>query len=374
MKKIEYSEVYELFKSKGYKLLDNVYKNNSTKMSCIDSEGYKLFVSYDNLKSGRNPRIFHTNNPYTIENIKLYLKRNNCKIKLLDNKYDKAKSNMLFKCTIHNKEFYMSWDAFMSGCTCPLCSKNKKNDYDDVYNYFKNNGLTVIEGRYDNRRSNMTCIDKNGYRFVTTYDRLKNGRFPRMTDITNPYSIYNINLYISNNKSNVKLIKGQEYKNAKSKLKFKCLIHDCIFEMSWNNFSQGKNCPICGIEVSHGEGGYNTVLAERYKTEYLATSMNLYIIMCSNESEKFYKIGLTKNNVTTRFCSRKAMPYDYEELYFISGDKYNFIYLEEELHKINEEHSYMPKIYFEGYTECFSDLNFEEIEKIINIYKTKITI
>ena len=53
MKKIEYSEVYELFKSKGYKLLDNVYKNNSTKMSCIDSEGYKLFVCYDNLKSWR---------------------------------------------------------------------------------------------------------------------------------------------------------------------------------------------------------------------------------------------------------------------------------------------------------------------------------
>ena len=68
------------------------------------------------------------------------------------------------------------------------------------------------------------------------------------------------------------------------------------------------------------------------------------------------------------------MPYSYEELYFVSGDKYNFIYLEKELHKLNENYSYMPKIYFEGYTECFSDLNFDEIEEIINKYKIKITI
>ena len=42
--------------------------------------------------------------------------------------------------------------------------------------------------------------------------------------------------------------------------------------------------------------------------------------------------------------------------------------------KLNENYSYMPKIYFEGYTECFSDLNFDEIEEIINKYKIKITI
>ena len=374
MRKIEYSEVYNLFKSKGYELLDKVYKNNNTKMTCVNLEGYKLFTSYDNLRSGKNSKIFHVSNPYTIENMKLYLKNNNYKIELLTDKYEKAKSKMLFRCTIHNKEFYMSWDGFMSGCTCPLCSKTKKNNYDDVYNYFKRKGLTIIEGEYVNRRSNMTCIDENGYKFTTTYDRLKNGRYPRMVDITNPYSIYNINLYTNYNKNNVDLISGQEYKSAKSKLKFKCLIHDCIFEINWNNFSQGKGCPTCGIEANHSEGGYNFVLAERHKVEYLTTPMNLYIIKCSNEFEEFYKIGLTKNNIETRFNCKKAMPYSYEELYFVSGDKYNFIYLEKELHKLNENYSYMPKIYFEGYTECFSDLNFDEIEEIINKYKIKITI
>lgn len=374
MKRIEYNEVYKLFKSKGYELLDKTYKNNSTKMNCIDSQGYKLFVSYDNLKSGKNPRIFHMSNPYTIENMKLYLKNNNFKLELLTEKYERLKSDMLFRCTIHNKEFYMSWDGFMLGCTCPLCCKNKKNDYIDIYNYFKSKGLTIIEGEYNNRRSNMTCIDENGYKFVTNYNRLKNDRFPRIVDKTNPYSMYNINLYITNNKSNIELIEGQQYKSAKSKLKFKCLIHDCIFEMNWNNFSQGKGCPMCGIEASHGEGGYNTALAERHKVEYLTIPMNLYIIKCNDKTENFYKIGLTKNDVKTRFCSRKAMPYDYEELYFVSGDKYNFIYLEDELHKINEEYSYIPKIYFEGYTECFSNLNFEKIEEVIKRYKMKIAI
>ena len=44
------------------------------------------------------------------------------------------------------------------------------------------------------------------------------------------------------------------------------------------------------------------------------------------------------------------------------------------MNRKNENYSYMPKIYFEGYTECFSDLNFDEIEEIINKYKIKITI
>lgn len=220
----------------------------------------------------------------------------------------------------------------------------------------------------------MVCLDEHGYKFVTNYDRLKNNRFPRIVDKTNPYSMYNINLYTSNNRDDVELIEGQQYKNAKSKLKFKCLIHDCIFEMNWNNFSQGKGCPTCGTKANHGEGGYNIVLAERNKDEYLSIPMNLYVIKCTNEVEEFYKIGLTKNNVETRFNCKKAMPYNYEEVYFVSGDKYNFIYLEEELHKTNEEYSYIPKIYFEGYTECFSNLNLERIEQIINKYKMKIAI
>lgn len=106
MKKIGYNEVYNFFKSKGYTLLDEVYKNNNTKMTCLNSDGYKLFVSYDNLRSGRNPRIFHVSNPYTIENMNLYLKKNNYQIELLTEEYDKLKSDMLFRCTNEVEEFY----------------------------------------------------------------------------------------------------------------------------------------------------------------------------------------------------------------------------------------------------------------------------
>ena len=44
------SEVRQRFSEKGYTIIDYCYKNNMTRMSCYDKEGYKVKVSLDSLR------------------------------------------------------------------------------------------------------------------------------------------------------------------------------------------------------------------------------------------------------------------------------------------------------------------------------------
>lgn len=83
-KKLSLEEVKQIIKEIcNYTILDNKYKNSSTKMTCIDAEGYKYYCSLDSLRNSGGSRKFSKTNPYTIENIKLWIelnKRTVCRI------------------------------------------------------------------------------------------------------------------------------------------------------------------------------------------------------------------------------------------------------------------------------------------------------
>lgn len=71
-------EIYKLFKNKEYELLPFKYKNNFTLLECIDKNGYKLKISFNNLQRNRKPLIFSgkTNFENYLYNLKVFSKNN----------------------------------------------------------------------------------------------------------------------------------------------------------------------------------------------------------------------------------------------------------------------------------------------------------
>lgn len=93
------------------------------KLDAINTEGYKVQISIDKLKTGNKPDSFSKFNPYTIENIHLYLKRYAQEYKLESNEYHNNNNKLKWSCS-YEHSFEMSWGDFQSGKRCSKCSGN----------------------------------------------------------------------------------------------------------------------------------------------------------------------------------------------------------------------------------------------------------
>ncbi|WP_425447737.1 GIY-YIG nuclease family protein [Dethiothermospora halolimnae] len=364
-KKLSLEEVKELAISKGYKPLFKDYKNNKQKLLLETKEGYKVLGCYDKM-AHRNakPSAFGNGNPYTIENIKLWLKRNNKPFKLISTEYKNNSEKLTLSCPIHG-EFRMSWTVVQRGSNCPKCAigklkKDRKLKIEDVKSEFIKRGFKPLFDKYNNNKEVLKYKDRKGYKYQTSVCNLRYGKEQHKFSPNNPYSYENILLWFSKNQPNYKFT-SKEFIGTHEKYNFECH-KGHRFNMTLKDFIHGEQrCPICARKLKHGDGGYNTTKAERNKKEWLKLKVKVYIIECWNYEEHFYKIGITRNLLKKRF-SGEIMPYDYKILDTVNTNLYDAIYLEKELHEKNRKFQYKPKIWFRGHTECFSKLYNKELE------------
>lgn len=134
----------------GLKLLDNLPNSFTDKRTYVDSESYKVFTSVHQLRVTLEVRRFHVSNPYTIENIKTFLKNNNAGCRLLSREYKSSHNHkLLFECKCGNQyKRRLSDVRFRKEFECYDCGikrRSGKNHYD--YNF----SLTKDE-RIANRR------------------------------------------------------------------------------------------------------------------------------------------------------------------------------------------------------------------------------
>lgn len=81
-----------------------------------------------------------------------------------------------------------------------------------------------------------------------------------------------------------------------------------------------------------------------------------YIIKCFNDSEEFYKVGITSRSIRSRYGSTKAMPYKCEVIQEIKDIPENIWKLEQHCKKFKDikDFKYIPEIPFPGsLTECY---------------------
>lgn len=135
------------------------------------------------------------------------------------------------------------------------------------------------------------------------------------------------------------------YVNVKEKVSIVCKHHG-VFRQTPDNHLQGQGCPACSLDTPFKKTGY---ISRCKKTKGRS---NIYIILCYNDDERFFKIGITNTSLGIRYSKVDSLPYEYTELLFLEGEAGEVWQLERDLLKLLVENKYAPKLNFAGMTEC----------------------
>lgn len=123
-----------------------------------------------------------------------------------------------------------------------------------------------------------------------------------------------------------------------------------------HNHVNGQQCPKCSYkEAWVNNTYYNIATAELNKDTWLQIPCDVYVIKLESDTEVFYKVGITGQELEKRFRASDTQ-YTMSTVYIIKLNRYAAIYLENELLKACTESKYTPSLEFKGYTECFTDI------------------
>lgn len=130
--------------------------------------------------------------------------------------------------------------------------------------------------------------------------------------------------------------------------------HHGKFTQNANNHKAGHGCLECGYSLC---GGYwsPTVWKEAAEKSKYFDSFKFYVLRCFDESEEFYKIGITYTKVNRRYNTFKRLPYKYEVVFIQEfNNAHDCFYHEVEMKRVLKEFLYKPLKDFGGQTECFT--------------------
>lgn len=115
-------EIKTIVEKLGYVFLSEHYEKSGAKVNIKDVDGYKYDCYLDNLITMHPPHFVFKNNPYSLENISLWLKLNNKNFELSENnKYENSEKKLNFICLKCKEEFDMAWLKVYSNQNCPFC-------------------------------------------------------------------------------------------------------------------------------------------------------------------------------------------------------------------------------------------------------------
>jgi len=139
------------------------------------------------------------------------------------------------------------------------------------------------------------------------------------------------------------------YKGALNKLIITCPLHG-DFKQFPSNHLRGAGCKKCA-----GMLNASTWSRSDYKEKAKGRVCIFYTLRCFNETEEFYKIGITMETVKKRYNHTVKMPYLYEVISEIHGEAGEIWDLELQEKKKLKEFNYQPSLKFNGsVTECFT--------------------
>jgi len=179
---IPYDEVKKFIELElKYILISDEYKGNASKLTIIDTEGYKYSSSFANLKQGKIPLKFHPTNPYSIDNFNIWIKAHNKEFTLLDEVYISNSKRMNFRCHKCNDVFTSTLGHITSGAECSVCrglqvseSNCLENTFPEIakeFNIDKNTGMSAKTISYGSKKKVWWKCSKDHEWFVAVCDR-----------------------------------------------------------------------------------------------------------------------------------------------------------------------------------------------------------
>lgn len=142
-----------------------------------------------------------------------------------------------------------------------------------------------------------------------------------------------------------------DYIYSNIKVKIICKKHG-IFMQSPADHKQGAGCKKCYYESLRGGGVWTTSKwIESANKSHNYKGFKIYLIICHNKSECFYKIGKTFMPIKKRL---NKIPYYCKIIDTIKSEDGRYISnLEHEIHRKLRKYRYKPQKQFGGYTECY---------------------
>lgn len=151
----------------------------------------------------------------------------------------------------------------------------EKYSYNEVKKIFENKGYSLLEKEYFNNRTRMK-VEKDGYLGYITLDSFNSGKSFSICSKSNPYSIQNIQHYLSINNTGARIL-TDEYKSNSSKLKLQC---ECgnVFYRNWSDLcaTTYAKCKECTIKerVSKRKANNQDIIKEFNQQGYQILSMD----------------------------------------------------------------------------------------------------
>lgn len=118
----------------GYNLLEEYTSKTGIRVIIKDNAGYKYDLLLSNLKSTGIAKSFvNKANPFTLENIALWLKLNKKDFLLCsDNTYTSFSKELKFYHPKCKEYFYMDWDSIRQEHICSVCSGQQVGKYNNL--------------------------------------------------------------------------------------------------------------------------------------------------------------------------------------------------------------------------------------------------
>lgn len=188
----------------------------------------------------------------TINEVKKAFEQNG--YELLETEYKNSHTPMHFKCPKHpNEETKVCYSSLMSGTRCRFCSNTKKGSHKKLNNEyvekrFKQRGYTLLE-EYKNSRTKIK------YRCLKHPDKLLSIRYNDFQSGHGcPYCSGKLSKLTIEfvreefKKRNYKLLET-EYRNVDTKMRYECPFHpDEEIRIRYHDFQNGAGCPFCATE------------------------------------------------------------------------------------------------------------------------------
>jgi predicted nucleic acid-binding Zn ribbon protein len=250
-------QVKNKLKEKGLYMIKDDYVNSKTKFSIHDDEGYKYEISFNEyIQYNKQLDKFSKYNPHTIENIKLWLVLNDCKNKLLSDKYINNVGKLMFTCEKCGKEYSVSFAELKDKkrTKCKQCSggdKRNKINIEKANEILKGYNFKIMNtSEFKNSKSKINIQDDIGFRYCISLSdfllyKKEDCNIDKFSKF-NPHTIYNIILYLKLNNYKNKLL-SIEYVNCDTPLLFSCEECGQPFEVTFKHFrtSFQTRCKCC---------------------------------------------------------------------------------------------------------------------------------
>lgn len=166
-------ERLSIYDSNKYTWVSGKHINSKSRITISDNNGY--------LYSSRTTALltseyfvgfpFHAKNPFTLDNIRMWMKTNTPNYELLSTDYITIKDYLTFRCP-EGHIFKMNFDNFKNGQRCPEC-KLSKGAREVLYSLKNNNLKYIIEYRFDDCRGKRNSLPFDFAIFDDEYKNIK---------------------------------------------------------------------------------------------------------------------------------------------------------------------------------------------------------